>query len=93
METSARERLVVAYAPLVKYVAGAVELRVAGPCRGCGPDLLRVEGLLTAIERFDLTYAVKFETYAITRIRGEIIDELRKLDWVPAFGAGTGSGY
>ncbi len=40
-------------------------------------------GLISAIERFDLKREIKFETYAITRIRGEIIDELRKLDWVP----------
>jgi RNA polymerase sigma factor for flagellar operon FliA len=40
-------------------------------------------GLISAIERFDLARAVKFETYAITRIRGAIIDELRNLDWVP----------
>jgi RNA polymerase sigma factor for flagellar operon FliA len=40
-------------------------------------------GLIFAIERFDLTREIKFETYAITRIRGAIIDELRSLDWVP----------
>ena len=40
-------------------------------------------GLISAIERFDLTREIKFETYAITRIRGAIIDELRTLDWVP----------
>src|SRR5436305_7692990 len=40
-------------------------------------------GLLSAIERFDLSRGIKFETYAITRIRGAIIDELRNLDWVP----------
>ncbi len=40
-------------------------------------------GLISAIERFDLSREIKFETYAITRIRGAIIDELRTLDWVP----------
>lgn len=79
----ARERLVVAYAPLVKYVAGRLSSGL--PAHVEDADLISygLKGLLTAIERFDLTYAVKFETYAITRIRGEIIDELRKLDWVP----------
>ena len=40
-------------------------------------------GLISAIERFDLEREIKFETYAITRIKGSIIDELRSLDWVP----------
>ena len=44
-------------------------------------------GLINAIERFDLDREIKFETYAITRIKGAIIDELRALDWVPALGA------
>jgi RNA polymerase sigma factor for flagellar operon FliA len=49
------------------------------------PDLISygLGGLISAIERFDLTREIKFETYAITRIRGAIIDELRTLDWVP----------
>lgn len=79
----ARERLVVAYAPLVKYVAGRLSSGL--PAHVEEADLISygLKGLLAAIERFDLGREVKFETYAITRIRGEIIDELRKLDWVP----------
>ncbi|MGH2896679.1 MAG: sigma-70 family RNA polymerase sigma factor, partial [Solirubrobacteraceae bacterium] len=79
----ARERLVVAYSPLVKYVAGRMGSGL--PAHVEESDLISygLGGLISAIERFDLTREIKFETYAITRIRGAIIDELRTLDWVP----------
>jgi RNA polymerase sigma factor for flagellar operon FliA len=79
----ARERLVVAYAPLVKYVAGRMSSGL--PAHVEEADLISygLGGLISAIERFDLSREIKFETYAITRIRGAIIDELRTLDWVP----------
>ncbi len=79
----ARERLVVAYAPLVKYVAGRMGSGL--PAHVEEADLISygLGGLISAIERFDLEREIKFETYAITRIRGAIIDELRALDWVP----------
>jgi RNA polymerase sigma factor FliA len=79
----ARERLVVAYSPLVKYVAGRMSSGL--PAHVEEADLISygLGGLISAIERFDLTREIKFETYAITRIRGAIIDELRTLDWVP----------
>ncbi|HWD86153.1 MAG TPA: RNA polymerase sigma factor WhiG [Solirubrobacteraceae bacterium] len=79
----ARERLVVAYAPLVKYVAGRMSSGL--PAHVEESDLISygLTGLISAIERFDLSREIKFETYAITRIRGAIIDELRTLDWVP----------
>jgi RNA polymerase sigma factor FliA len=79
----ARERLVVAYSPLVKYVAGRTGSGL--PAHVEEADLISygLGGLITAIERFDLSREIKFETYAITRIRGAIIDELRTLDWVP----------
>jgi RNA polymerase sigma factor for flagellar operon FliA len=79
----ARERLVVAYAPLVKYVAGRMGSGL--PAHVEEADLISygLGGLISAIERFDLDREIKFETYAITRIRGAIIDELRALDWVP----------
>jgi RNA polymerase sigma factor FliA len=79
----ARERLVAAYKPLVKYVAGRT---AAGLPRHVEDDELvsyGLGGLISAIERFDPAREIKFETYAITRIRGAIIDELRSLDWVP----------
>ena len=79
----ARERLVVAYSPLVKYVAGRMSSGL--PAHVEEADLISygLTGLISAIERFDLSREIKFETYAITRIRGSIIDELRTLDWVP----------
>ncbi len=79
----ARERLVVAYSPLVKYVAGRMGSGL--PAHVEEADLISygLGGLISAIERFDPGREIKFETYAIARIRGAIIDELRTLDWVP----------
>ncbi|MDQ3742769.1 MAG: sigma-70 family RNA polymerase sigma factor, partial [Actinomycetota bacterium] len=79
----ARERLVVAYSPLVKYVSG--RLASGLPAHVEEADLISygLVGLISAIERFELEREIKFETYAITRIKGAIIDELRSLDWVP----------
>jgi RNA polymerase sigma factor for flagellar operon FliA len=74
---------VVAYSPLVKYVAGRLSSGL--PAHVEEADLISygLIGLINAIERFDPERQVKFETYAITRVRGAIIDELRALDWVP----------
>jgi RNA polymerase sigma factor for flagellar operon FliA len=79
----ARERLVVAYSPLVKYVSGRMASGL--PAHVEESDLISygLGGLISAIERFELEREIKFETYAITRIKGSIIDELRSLDWVP----------
>jgi RNA polymerase sigma factor for flagellar operon FliA len=79
----ARERLVVAYSPLVKYVAGRMGSGL--PAHVDEADLISygLGGLISAIERFDPDRDTRFETYAIARIRGAIIDELRTLDWVP----------
>ena len=73
----------VAYSPLVKYVAGRMSSGL--PAHVDEADLISygLGGLIFAIQRFDLSREIKFETYAITRIRGAIIDELRSLDWVP----------
>jgi RNA polymerase sigma factor for flagellar operon FliA len=79
----ARERLVVAYSPLVKYVAGRMSSGLPGHVEEADLISYGLGGLISAIERFDLTREIKFETYAITRTRGAIIDELRNLDWVP----------
>ncbi|MCL4290709.1 MAG: RNA polymerase sigma factor WhiG [Thermoleophilia bacterium] len=78
-----RDRLVLTYAPLVKYVAG--RLGAGLPAHVDESDLVSygLLGLIDAIERYDPGRDVKFETYAISRIRGSIIDELRSLDWVP----------
>jgi RNA polymerase sigma factor FliA len=79
----ARERLVVAYSPLVKYVAGRMASGL--PAHVDEGDLISygLGGLISAIERFEPDREIKFETYAIPRIRGAIIDALRALDWVP----------
>src|SRR6187200_530507 len=82
-DEKARERLVLAYAPLVKYVAGRMSSGL--PTHVEEADLISygLLGLISAIERFDPDREIKFETYAIPRVRGAIIDELRALDWVP----------
>src|ERR1700683_3588521 len=79
----ARERLVVAYSPLVKYVAGRMSINLPGHVDEADLVSYGLTGLISAIERFEMEREIKFETYAITRIRGAIIDELRTLDWVP----------
>jgi RNA polymerase sigma factor FliA len=78
-----REQLILHYAPLVKYVAGRVG--VGMPANVEHADLVSygIFGLMDAIEKFDIDKGFKFETYAITRIRGAILDELRSIDWVP----------
>ena len=78
-----RDRLILNYAPLVKYVAG--RLGTSLPAHVDEGDLVSygLLGLIGAIERYDPEREIKFETYAISRIKGSIIDELRSLDWVP----------
>jgi RNA polymerase sigma factor for flagellar operon FliA len=78
-----RDKLILHYAPLVKYVAGRIYVKVPpnvdhGDLVSCG-----IFGLIDAIDKFDLSKNIKFETYAIARIKGAIIDELRALDWIP----------
>ena len=78
-----RDQLIVLYSPLVKYVAARVAVGL--PQHVDSADLVSygIIGLIDAIDRFDPVRKVKFETYAIPRIRGAIIDELRAIDWVP----------
>lgn len=78
-----KEQLITNYVSLVKYVAGRMLISLPpsvelGDLEGAG-----VMGLIDAIDRFDPHYGVKFESFAIPRIKGAILDELRKLDWVP----------
>ncbi|MCG8453754.1 MAG: RNA polymerase sigma factor WhiG [Spirochaetales bacterium] len=82
-DQSIRDAIVRQYAPLVKYVAGKVS---AGMPQSVDFDDLvgfGIFGLFDAIEKFDPDKHVKFKTYAVTRIRGAIFDELRTIDWVP----------
>ncbi len=78
-----RDRLILHYSPLVKYIAGRISASL--PQSVDQGDLVSygIFGLIDAIEKYDMSRAIKFETYAITRIKGAIIDELRALDWVP----------
>jgi RNA polymerase sigma factor for flagellar operon FliA len=80
---AAREQLILHYAPLVKYVAG--RLGAGLPQTVEQADLVSngMFGLMDALAKFDPARNVKFETYAIPRIRGAILDELRAMDWVP----------
>jgi len=82
-ESSLRERLILHYSPLVKYVAGRVGVGLPPNIEQADLVSYGIFGLIDAIEKFDLERAIKFETYAINRIRGAIIDELRSIDWIP----------
>ena len=79
----ARERLILQYSPLVKYVAGRVSVGLPASIEHGDLVSYGMFGLIDAIEKFDLDKGVKFETYAIARIKGAIIDELRSIDWIP----------
>jgi RNA polymerase sigma factor for flagellar operon FliA len=80
---SARERLILNYSPLVKYVAGRVSVGLPQNIEQADLVSYGIFGLIDAIEKFDPGRDIKFETYAISRIRGAIIDELRAIDWIP----------
>ncbi|MFN8535294.1 MAG: FliA/WhiG family RNA polymerase sigma factor [Dehalococcoidia bacterium] len=82
-EPRVRETLILAYTPLVKYVVD--RLAISLPAVLDSEDLVSygVIGLIDAVERFDPGRGFKFETFAIPRIRGTIIDQLRALDWLP----------
>jgi RNA polymerase sigma factor FliA len=82
-DEKARERLVLAYAPLVKYVGGRMSSGLPSHVEEADLISYGLLGLISAIERFEPEREIKFETFAITRIKGSIIDELRSLDWVP----------
>ena len=82
-QQSARDELIIHYAPLVQFVAGRIA--ATAPTHVDRADLVSygVFGLIDAVERFDPDRGFRFETYAIARIKGNILDELRSYDWVP----------
>ena len=82
-DPQAREALILQYSPLVKFVAGRVAVGL--PRNVDQSDLVSngVFGLIDAIDKFEPERGFKFETYAINRIKGSILDGLRALDWVP----------
>jgi RNA polymerase sigma factor for flagellar operon FliA len=78
-----RDQLIIQYSPLVKYVAGRVSVGLPQSVEQADLVSYGIFGLIDAIEKYDASRGIKFETYAITRIKGAIIDELRAIDWVP----------
>jgi len=79
----AREGLILHYSPLVKFVAGRVGVGLPRSVEQSDLISYGIFGLIDAIDKFDLERGFKFETYAINRVKGAILDELRALDWVP----------
>lgn len=78
-----REQIIVEYAPLVKVVAGRLSMYLGNNVEYddlCGYGVF---GLIDAIDKYDMAKDVKFETYASFRIRGAILDQIRKMDWIP----------
>jgi RNA polymerase sigma factor for flagellar operon FliA len=82
-DQAARDRLIVHFSPLVKYVAGRVSVGLPQNIEQADLVSYGIFGLIDAIDKFDTSRGIKFETYAIARIKGAIIDELRSIDWVP----------
>jgi RNA polymerase sigma factor for flagellar operon FliA len=80
---AARDELILRHAPLVHYVAGRMGVGLPGHVERADLVSYGIFGLIDAVERFDPDRGCRFETYAIARIKGAIIDELRSLDWVP----------
>jgi RNA polymerase sigma factor for flagellar operon FliA len=78
-----REKLILEYAPLVKMVAGRLSMYLGYNVEYDDLVSYGIFGLIDAIDKFDTTKDVKFETYASLRIRGAIIDQIRKMDWIP----------
>ena len=78
-----RNKLVVHYSPLVKYVAGRLSAGLPNSIEQADLVSYGMFGLIDAINKFEPSRGNKFETYAMSRIRGSIIDELRSIDWVP----------
>ncbi len=79
----ARDELIIQYAQLVKYVANRLAINLSSVVELDELISYGIEGLIDAMEKFDHKRNIKFETYAITRIRGSMIDGLRAMDWVP----------
>lgn len=82
-DKAAREGLIIHFAPLVKFVAGRVGVGLPRSVEQADLISYGMFGLIDAIDKFDLDRGIKFETYAVQRIKGAILDELRALDWVP----------
>ena len=78
-----REKLIIEYSPLVKIVAGKMSMYLGNNVEYDDLVGYGVFGLIDAIDKFDVHKDVKFETYASLRIKGSILDQIRKMDWIP----------
>lgn len=78
-----REKLIIEYAPLVKIVAGRLSMYLGYNVEYDDLVGYGIFGLIDAIDKFDYGKGIKFETYASLRIRGAILDQIRKMDWIP----------
>ncbi len=78
-----REKLIIEFAPLVKLVAGRLSMYLGYNVEYEDLCSYGIFGLIDAIDKFDSMKEVKFETYASLRIRGSILDQIRKMDWIP----------
>ena len=82
-DASIRERIILEYAPLVKVVAGRLHMYLGYNVEYDDLCSYGIFGLIDAIDKFDFSKEIKFETYASLRIRGAILDQIRKMDWIP----------
>lgn len=78
-----REKLILEYAPLVKVVAGRLSMYLGYNVEYEDLVSYGIFGLIDSIDKFDCLKEVKFETYASLRIRGAILDQIRRMDWIP----------
>ena len=78
-----REKIILEYAPLVKIVAGRLSMYLGYNVEYDDLVGYGIFGLIDALDKFDVNKDVKFETYASLRIRGSILDQIRKMDWIP----------
>lgn len=78
-----REQIILEYVPLVKLVAGRLNMYLGYTVEYDDLVSFGVFGLIDAIDKFDYGKGIKFETYASLRIRGSILDQIRKMDWIP----------
>lgn len=78
-----REKIIIEYVPLVKLVAGRLSIYLGYSVEYDDLVGYGVFGLIDAIDKFDYSKGIKFETYASLRIRGSILDQIRKMDWIP----------
>lgn len=78
-----REKLIIEYAPLVKIVAGRLSMYLGYNVEYDDLVGYGIFGLIDAIDKFDYGKGIKFETYASLRIRGAVLDQIRKMDWIP----------